>query len=390
MSDQPVQRVGPPTAVPLPLVDLSTLPEEERVSARDRSLAQLIAERFHLATGPVLRARVIRLSETEHTLAIVAHHVATDGMSFNLLTTELVELYRAAQERRAPSLPELRIQFRDFAAWRQARENAGGGIEYWTRVLKDGPVLELPADFPRPPLPDHAGARAHLLLPPAETAALARLASEAGATPFMALLGALALVLGRWTGAEELVIGAPVIDRPHPDSESLIGVFLNSLALRIDLRGDPSFRELVVRVQQTAAGAYAHSDVPFEQVVDALDVPRDTSRHPVFEVMLNHLAMRAPDLELPGLTLRRLPDPSPRAKLPLTLYSGLRDGSLGLNLVYQTALFSAARMACLLDELRHVIETVTAAPDAPIGACSLLTPAALKLLPDPASSLPAA
>jgi len=381
LDDGPVQRVEDPAPVPLPVIDLTVPPEVDQGLTGREIIAETVSGRFDLERGPLLRAKLLRTGDTRHLLVLVVHHIAIDGLSFDLLLQELGVLYRGSE-----ALPPLPVQYRDFAAWQRNRDFPAADLQYWTERLHGIPPLELPTDFPRPLRPRHEGLRQNTMLPATLSAAISQLAASEQATPFMVLLSAFALLLGRWCRTEELVIGAPLADRPHPDTESLIGVFLNNLSLRVDLSGNPTFRELLARVRGASVEAYAHQQVPFERVVDAMQLERDTSRHPIFEVSCNHLSA-APLPEFPGLIVQRRPADHPPAKLPITLYSGMREGRLRLSLVYQTDLFHPGRMSTLLQQLEHVLRQATDAPKQPLQSFSLVTDADRDLLPDPAAPM---
>jgi len=386
---EPYQVADDVTDLPLPLTDLSNDPEADAEACLPALLRMEADRQFRLETGPVLQARLFRLASAEHVLSLVIHHIATDGWSMNLLVDELRLSYESLCQRHRSPLRALPVQYADFAAWQRREADFTAELAYWTDRLNGAPRLELPLDFARPTLPRHEGAQVKVDLGPELTQAIERTAREGKATPFMVLLAAFASVLGRWTGAEDLVIGAPVTDRPFPETESLIGVFLNNLCLRINLSGNPSFEELLGQVRAVSLEAYANQKVPFERIVEAMRVERDTARHPVFEVMCNHLSAPQASLEFTGMEVSRIPPVDPRSKLPMTLYSRMAEGALTLRLVYQRSLFLPARMEALLAQLQWLLTQVTTSPERSLAELSLATPEAETLLADPTIRLAA-
>jgi amino acid adenylation domain-containing protein len=380
--------VEPPQPVELPVVDLQEVPEPEV------RLAALLAEEarrpFDLARGPVLRAAVYRLSPTEHVLTYVTHHIATDAWSTAVLSREIGTAYAALASGAPPGLPELPIQYADFAAWQQESARSGASqIAYWkSRLAGPPPPLELQVDRPRSLGPDEEGDECTVALDGAAARGLRTLAASTQTTPFMVLLAAFALVLGRWAGTEDLVIGAPIADRRQPETQSLIGFFLNNLALRVDLAGDPTFAELLARVRTGALEAYEHQDVPFERLVEELQPPRHPDRHPLFDVMLNFYNAASSELQLGGLEVEQLRDEALRVKLDLLLYARYRGEELRLRLVFRKALFAAERMELLLQQLRGVLEQAVRDPAVRLSELTLVTPATAPLLADPSLPLP--
>ena len=274
---EPAQTIDPPAAVELLTDDLT--------GAGPADLNALLyadsSRPFDLATGPVLRARLIRLAPEEHVLAIVVHHIAVDGWSGSLLARELAAL--CAGE----SLPEPRLRYADFAAWQRAHasdERLDRELEYWVGQLRDLPALELPTDRPRPALWDPSGATVTFEIPAALGGRVGALAGGRQASPFMVYLAAFWSLLHRYTGQADFAVGSPIAGRTHADTQDLIGLFVNTLVLRADLSGDPTFSELLRRARATAVDAYAHQDLPFERIVDALAVGRDLATHPLVGV----------------------------------------------------------------------------------------------------------
>src|SRR6185312_16882433 len=274
----PATPAAPATETELPLVDLSALPAAARESEAGRWIEADADRPFDLARGPVLRLALLRLAEREHLLLLSVHHIAFDGWSQGVLLAELAALYDAGAAGEPSPLPELPIQYADFAAW-QRRQAAGGALsgqlDYWRRRLADAPtVLELPADHPRPARQSFRGGDRAAAVPVA-AGVLQALARGRDATPFILALAAFAALLQRYTGRDDLLVGSPIANRNRGETEGLIGFFVNTLVLRLDLTGDPGFGELLLRARGTALDAYEHQDVPFDLLVDELKPERD-------------------------------------------------------------------------------------------------------------------
>ncbi|MEW5929506.1 MAG: amino acid adenylation domain-containing protein [Gemmatimonadota bacterium] len=391
----PVQVVRPPAPLPLPLVDLRALPGAARERHAER-LASVEARRpFDFARGPLLRTTLVRLGDEDHVLLLTLHHVVSDGWSMGVLVREVFALYDAFSRGGPSPLPELPVQYADYAVW-QRRWLSGEALErqlaWWReRLAAAPPLLELPTDRPRPALPRHRGAACPLHLDAALAGELRALGRREGVTLFMTLLAGFAVVLGRWAGQEDVVVGTPIAGRTRRETEGLIGFFLNTLALRTDLSGNPSFRALLGRVREATLGAYAHQDLPFERILEELQPARSLSHSPLFQVMLNVLNLQEEGRsELPGLAVERFGEHEPMSKFDLTLYVGEGEGGIRLNLVYDADLFEGARMAELLAQLRALLTQAARDPDRALASYTLRTPAARAVLPDPALPLPAA
>ena len=273
----------------MPLVDLSGLPEPEREVEAKRLCIQESQRPFDLSRDLLLRARLYRLGEREHILCLTMHHIVSDGWSMGLLVRELRTLYEAFVEGRPSPLPELPIQYADFAVWQ--REWLQGEVlekqlGYWRKQLEGAPsLLELPTDRPRPAKQSYRGALMPWELPKPLSAALGELSRREGATLFMTLLAGFQTLLHRYTSSDEILVGSPIAGRNRTEIEPLIGFFVNTLVLRGDLSGNPSFRTLLGRTREAALGAYAHQDLPFERLVEELHPERDMSHSPFFQVM---------------------------------------------------------------------------------------------------------
>ena len=397
---QAVQVVTEPGPLSLPLTDLTALPGPERQGETERLASEEALRPFDLARGPLLRTRLIRTGEGEHVLLLNLHHIVSDGWSLDVLVRELAAFYAALREGRAASsqiLPELPVRYADYAAWQRrwlsgpARETQ---LAYWREQLAGAPQsIELPTDYPRPAVRTHGCGHVsrHVSGPVAE--ALLALGRREGASLFMVLLAAFKVLLHRLAGEEDIVIGSPIAGRGHRELEGLIGMFLNTLVLRTSLVGDPTIRELLARVRETALDAYAHQDVPFEMLLDELKPERDLSRTPLFQVffnMLNLAAGPAAEIRLPDLTLEGLPAPDLPSKFDLTLYvQPMAAGTEGIrfDMAYNGDLFEPQRIAEMLEQLASLLARFGEDPEARIGSFSLLTPGAVAVLPDPRAPL---
>jgi amino acid adenylation domain-containing protein len=378
----------------LPLIDVSGLSEAEQAEAVRAGVREQAQQGFDLSRGPLLRVKLWRLSETEHVLVCVLHHIISDGWSLSVLVKEVAALYEAYSEGRESGLAELSIQYADYVVWQREwlqGEVLAGELGYWREQLAGAPpVLELATDYARPAVQTFAGGRERLSLGSGLGAGLRELSQEAGVTLFMTLLSAFAVLLTRYSGQEDVVIGTPIAGRTRGETEQLIGFFVNTLALRVAVRGDESFKELLGRVREVCLGAYEHQEVPFEKLVEELRPERSLSHTPLFQVMLNLLNLDYVNkpIELPGLTVEIITSiEAPTSKFDLTLYAIERDAKLELELAYNSDLFEKARMVEMLGQLHQLLSQIVAGPDQAIDQYSLVTGGAKDLLPNPAQEL---
>ncbi|WP_444546333.1 non-ribosomal peptide synthase/polyketide synthase [Archangium lansingense] len=372
----PSQVVGPVAPFPLPVVDLGDVPEAAREEHAKRRASEEVQRPFELTRGPLMRGLLLRLGEREHVLVVVMHHVVSDGWSLGVLVRELVTLYGAFTAGRPSPLPELPLQYADFAAW-QRRQLEGAVLEeqlgYWRKQLAGAPrALELPTDKPRPAVQRYEGAVVRCRLPRALSEKVKTFARAEGATPFMVLLAGFHAVLHRYSGQEDVSVGTPVAGRSRADLEGLIGFFVNTLVMRARLTGEVSFRELVGRVKEAALGAYAHQDVPFERVVEALQPERDQSRSPLFQVMFVLQNAPMPELRVGGAQFRAFEVEAGSAQFDLKLSLVETPEGFEGSLEYATSLFEAETAARLVDHLGRLLEGALAAPERGIGALELL------------------
>jgi len=374
---EPSQVIDPPGRFELKLTDLSDLTGEAQaaqVQARARSDME---QAFDLRAGELFRGSLLRLSDHTHVLLASMHHIISDGWSLGILGRELMSLYGAYSQGRPSPLAEPSLQYVDYALWQ--RDWLRGPVlerqvAYWRDQLSDAPAaLELPTDRPRPPVASFNGARAPFQVPRRVSDALLELAHQQGATLYMVLLTAFQVVLARWSRQDDIVVGSPVAGRTHRQLEELIGFFVNTLAMRTDLSGDPTFVELLDRVKQTALGAYAHQDLPFEKLVAELRPARDLSRHPIFQVGFTLHNAPETQLDLPGLTVTPFVLPWVTSKFDLLLNVTQTAQGLSCEMEYVTDLFEAATIERLIGHLTRVLEQVVATPQKPLSRIDLLS-----------------
>ncbi len=360
---QPVQLIHPPSALALPVEDLGHLDETEREAQAQQLATEEAQQPFDLAAGPLLRVRLLRLSDEQHILLFTMHHIISDGWSMGVLIREVTGLYEAYLKGEASPLAELSIQYADFAVWQ--REWMSGEVlerelNYWRQQLAGAPpVLELPTDRPRPPVQSIAGARHAFLLPGELSEALRRLSREEGVTLFMTLLAAWQALLSRYSGQGEVVVGSPIAGRNRAEVEPLIGFFVNTLALRTELSGDPSFGELLRRVREVCLGAYAHQDVPFERLVEELQPERSLSHTPLFQALFTLQNHSGGALALPGLSLEALEVEDETAKFDLSLYVTDEPEQQAATIVYNSNLFDAETIGRMAGHFEQLLRAAT-------------------------------
>jgi amino acid adenylation domain-containing protein len=378
----PLLAIEPFTGFHLPVDDLSGADEAE---ARRRTMDEA-ARPFDLAAGPLFRARLLRLGAEEHVLLVSMHHTVSDEWSLGVVFRELSAHYAAALEGGGPPIPELPVQYADYAVWQReqlAGETLDRQLAYWRGRLAGAPaLLELPADHPRPALQSHRGAREDFELSAELLGRLEALGRGEGATLFMVLLGVLQVLLARYTGSNDVVVGSPITGRSRHEVEGLIGFFTNTLVLRTDLSGDPGFREVLRRVREVALGAYDHQDVPFERLVEELQPERSLGHSPLFQVMLIQGNGDPSGLQLPGVELRRFSGGTETSKFDLMLAVTAHADGLSGTLEYSTDLFERGTVLRMLEHLQRVIEQVVRDPDARISRLELLGEAERRLVLD--------
>ena len=374
----PVQVIHPPTPVPLPLVDLQGLPEAQREPEAERLAAEEALRPFDLARGPLLRATLVRLADDDHVLLFTLHHVVSDGWSTRVLVREISALYAAFSGGEEPRLAELPIQYADYAVWQRewlSGEVLEEQIGYWKSSLAGAPpLLEIPTDHSRV-AGQSARARSHRFALSAEVSrGLRAVSRQEGTTLFMTVLAGWTELLGRWAGQEDVVVGTPIAGRTRQETEGLIGFFVNMLALRADLSGDPTWKELLGRVREGTLGAYEHQELPFERLIDELSVERSLTHSPLFQATfaLEQAGGGEQGLRLGGLALEPFGGGAQFAKFELELTLVDAEAELGGVLLYRTALFEAETIARLMGHLETVLEAIAADPGRRSSEVSLL------------------
>jgi amino acid adenylation domain-containing protein len=399
---QPVQLIAPHLTVSLPLINLQSLPVSERETALQQLIAQKTQQPFNLATGPLLRVTLLQLDQTEYVLAIALHHIVFDEWSSAVLIRELGLLYTAFSAGKPSPLPFLPIQYADFAHWQREwlqGETRSSQLSYWRSQLHNLSTLEIESNFvkpegyrseySRPQAQSYRGATGLLELPKDLSQALLALSQQENVTLFMTLLAAFQTLLHRYTGQTDIAVGSPIANRNRRELEELIGFFANSLILRTDLSGNPTFRELLLRVRQVAVGAYEHQDLPFEKLVEDLHPERQGSRNPLFQAVFALQNAPMEQLELPGLTLSPFKLETTTTRFDLELYlwecgenfrnlwgdSWQQSEGLRGVLVYSTDLFEPNAIARMLQHFQTLLAGAVANPDTHLADLPLLSPA---------------
>jgi amino acid adenylation domain-containing protein len=376
---RPAQIIARTLKVELPQIDLRDRPDRERETEARRIALEESQQPFDLSRGPLLRTVLLQLDDDEFILLFTMHHIVSDGWSAGVLVRDLTTIYDAFSADEPSPLPELPIQFADFAYWQREwlqGEVLESRLAYWRKQFGGGlPVLNLPTDKPRPPVPTDHGANQSLVLSKELSARVKSLSRQKSVTLFMLLLAAFKVLLHRYTGQVDILVGSSIANRNHVETEGLIGLLINTLILRTDLSGDPTFEELLERVREVSLGAYTHQDLPFEQLLDELRAEWDAGNAPVFQVAFQLQNFVMPTLELRNLTLIPFPIEVDTAKFELSLSMIETPEELMASLEYNTDLFQAATITRMLDHYRILLESVVAHPSLRISGLSLLNEA---------------
>jgi amino acid adenylation domain-containing protein len=374
---QPMQIIAEQATLELPIIDLSSLTESERQTEGLRLATAEARRPFNLSHAPILRTNLLRLSSDEHILLLTTHHIASDLRSAFILFQELGALYKAYSSNEPSPLPELPIQYVDYAVWQRdwlQGEVLESQLSYWRRQLDGAPsMLELPTDRPRPAAQSFGGAHQELILPAGISNSLRALGREEGMTLFMTLLAAFQVLLSRYSGQQDIVVGSPIAGRTRVEAEGLVGFFVNTLVLRTDLHGNPSFRELLKRVKEVALGAYSHQDVPFEKLVEELQPERTLSHTPLFQVMFLVQQSARTALQLSGLQLNWLEVEAGTANFDLSLGIFEKGDELHCSLEYKTDLFEETTIKRMLSHFQSLLEGVVANPQQRLSNIALLS-----------------
>ena len=390
IAGEPMQQIQASARLDLDVIDLRRLGPAQAEKEAQRIFNEDARQPFDFSCVPLMRARLLRLGAQDFFLILNFHHLVCDGSSLAIFYRELALIYAAALAQKRASLPALTAQYADFATWERAWLDGAAAapqLNYWKRQLGGVRLVNLPADFPRPAAPSYRGARAAKRLPKELTAALKQLSRQQGATLFMTLLAALKILLSRWAGQDDVVVGSTVAGRSRPELEGLIGFFINAVALRTDLAGSPTFVELLERVRGTCLDAYTHQDLPFERVVEEIHPGRDFSRNPIFQVLFNMADAGERELVLAGCETGRISQSAPGAKFDLVFQAAEIDGAIELVSIYDADLFSEARVKAMLEQWSDLLAQAVAESTRSVRKFSLVTDAAKAVLPDPTERL---
>jgi amino acid adenylation domain-containing protein len=372
---RPVQVITAETDVTIPVTDLSGLPADRREADVRRRAAEEARRPFDLARGPLARAELLRLADDEHVLLVTLHHIIADGWSIAVLVREALAHYLAFAAGATAALPPLSLQFADYAVWQRQRLR-GPDLErqlaYWTKALADVPALDLPTDRPRPALQTYRGATVSFALPHDVARGVRQLAIDVGATPFMALLASFQALLQRYSGQDNFAVGTLIAGRPRAELEGLIGFFVNTLAVRADLSGDPTFGELLGRVRETALGVFAHAEMPFEKLVEALRPPRDPSRPPLFQVLFA-LQNEPPVPQPGGIVAELMPNDPGTSRYDLALDVTDDGKAFRGKWEFNTDLFDRATIERMHGHWLTWLRAAVAEPDRRLSGLPLLT-----------------
>ncbi|HEX2164150.1 MAG TPA: condensation domain-containing protein, partial [Thermoanaerobaculia bacterium] len=374
---RPVPVIAAEHRVPLEVEDLTAGRGPEEAAAEAQRKVDTLARRpYDLAADDLLRVHLLKVGEDDHVLLVVLHHIVSDTWTTGVFLREVAALYGAFAQGRPSPLPELALQYSDYASWQRRlvrEEGLESEVAYWKERLSHAPpLLELPTDRPRPPVQSFRGGREMLLLPKSLVAALKELGGSEDASLFMVLLAGFQTLLHRYTGQTDIPVGSPIANRDRVELEGMIGLFVNTLVLRSDLSGDPTFRELLRQVRETSLGAFAHKELPFEKVVEELDLDRDVGRNPLFQVLFAFQNVPLPALEAQGLTLTRYEFNESTSRLDLELdLQEMPYGFVGW-IGYNADLFDGATVARMTAHYVRLLEAAAADADRPLSAVPLL------------------
>ncbi|BCL84574.1 non-ribosomal peptide synthetase [Ktedonobacteria bacterium brp13] len=372
---QPVQVIHPTLHVKLPVTDIQALPASELEAEITRRVETEALIPFDLETGPILRAQLVQLGPEEYLFLLTVHHIVFDDWSIGIFYNELQELYASYKNVEDLQLAELPIQYADYALWQREwqEKTFETQLTYWKQQLKGAPaILSLPGDHPHPPAQSYQGALYYFTLPEPLSQAISALSRQEDATLFMTLLAAFQVLLARYTGQDDIVVGSPIVNRNRVEIESVIGFFVNMLALRVDLGGDPSFRDILKRVRKTVLDAYAHVDLPFEKLIDGLQIRRDASYAPLFQVMFALQNITSSTLQLSELSVTPFNKISRTAKYDLSMIMASGKELTGI-IEYSTDLFDAATIERFVEHFQILLEGIVSSPDLSLSNLPLLT-----------------
>ncbi|MDZ8055338.1 MAG: amino acid adenylation domain-containing protein [Aulosira sp. ZfuVER01] len=392
-SGKPVQVIKSLLKISLPIIDLRQQPPAELETEAQKLITQEAQRPFNLATDSLLRVRLLQLDEAEYILLLNIHHIVSDGWSIGVLFQEIAALYTAFTNKQPSPLPQLKIQYADFAQWQRQSlqgEVLENQLAYWRKQLSNISILNLPTDKPRTAVQSHRGARQFIKLPKSLSAALLTFSQQEGVTLFMTLLAAFQILLYRYTQQEDIAVGSPIANRNRSEIEGLIGFFVNSLVLRTNFSGNPTFRELLRRVKEVALGAYAHQDLPFEKLVEELHPERNLNQNPLFQVAFAVQNAPMSALELPELTVNTWPFDSGTTRFDLEFHLWEPEKKNGFwvdsseeisgFVIYSTELFDDATITRMLEHFQILLEGIVANPEQRIAELPLLSESELHQL----------
>jgi amino acid adenylation domain-containing protein len=373
--DRLTQIVQPPANLPLIVTDLQSTPASKRERKISRRIQRAANGPFDFSDGKFLRAELIRITDDEHVLILTTHHIVSDAWSLAILTRELWSAYQAYSEKKSP-MQELPIQYADFAVWQREwfqGEVLEREVSYWKEQLKNLTTLNLPTDRARPGRQSFRAARIPIALPEAITKAMKELSDQAGVTPFMSLLAAFQVLLYRYSGQKDIVVGSPIANRPSTALEPLIGIFVNMLVLRSNLSGNPGFKELLIRVREVCLGAYIHQDLPFEMLVRELQPERDAGRNPLFQVLFVLENATPVFTGVPDLRIESIQRLNTLSEFDISLFIRERDARYIGYFEYNTDLFDRDRIERMAGHYRTLLEAIVSKPDQSIATLPILT-----------------
>ena len=391
---RPIQIINPPPSYSLPYIDLSHYAEATQQSEAQRLIEEEVKRPFALKHDLMLRAKLLKLTPDRYYFIFTTHHIASDGWSSNILWRELVQLYNAFTHNAPSPLPHSTVQYADYAAWQQSPQYQQAlipQIAYWKKTLGNKPAItELPTDFTRPSVRTYNGNQHRLSISSQLLRELQLLSKQSGATLFMTMLAAFNLLMSRLIAQEDIIVGTPVLGRNNIEFEQVIGCFINMLALRTNITESPDFIALLNQVRQVCLHAYANQDVPFEKLLAELQLERDLSRTPLFQILFNMLPAEKDQQKLIGIQEKTVQTFDWDSNFDMTLYlQEESDQTFTLMLVYNADIYTSGHMAELLSQYHHLLNQIVANPRKNIYAYSLLTRAAQDKLPDPTETIEA-
>jgi amino acid adenylation domain-containing protein len=374
---KPVQEIMEPYRLKMPVIDLTGKEGGEREAEARRLATEEATKPFDLGRGPLMRVKLLKLGEEEHIVLLTLHHIVADAWSIGVLVREFAALYEYYVRGEEAELADLEVQYVDYAVWQRERlvgEELERQVGYWREALTPmPPVLELPADHERPRVATYRGQKQRIEIKKEMAERVRGLSRETGTTEFMVLLGVYMMLLGRYSGEEDIAVGVPTANRGVVETEGLIGFFVNMLAMRGELSGDPSFRELLERIKGMALGAYEHQELPFEMVVETLQPERDASRNPIFQVAFQYQNAEVGELRLTGLRMEEMDSDFGAARLDLMLsMADGGDGTIRGSLQYNTDLYEAGTIERIGVHYMKLLEGVLADPEMRISEVGMM------------------